>query len=153
MPCIALTCLRLLALIWACFRLRFMKILCLSWHVLGLSISVWVGLGMLSIASLHFRLASLEHECVACLVCIISMVWDHLPCYFSPFNMLICLPCMPLWSFESACCVLHVLAFVCAFMLGPFRCHLGVPWVLFRSALDLFWVPLALWGLVGLTLV
>ena len=70
MPCYALTCLRLLAFVGACFRLGLVKIMCLFCHVLGLSISVWVNFGMLDIAPLYLGLLALS-------MCMCSMAPFH----------------------------------------------------------------------------
>ena len=76
-------CLRLLAFVGACFRLSLVKIMCLSCHVLGLSISVWVDFGMLDIAPLYLGLLALSR-------CMCSMPSLHcfgdLGSFYMPFQ-------------------------------------------------------------------
>ena len=70
MPYLCLNMSRLLAFVGACFRLVFVKVICLFCHVLDLSIGIWVDFCMHYIALLYLGLLALS-------VCMCSMPSFH----------------------------------------------------------------------------
>ena len=91
MPCLCLDMSRLLAIVGACFRLVFVKIICLFCHVLDLSIVVWVDFSMHYMAPLHLGLLALS-------MCMCSMTSLH---EFDELGS----PCMPFQSYFHACLI------------------------------------------------